>query len=47
MSGALSPTGNRSESTRRAISPAALFVNVTARRFLGETPRSPVSQAMR
>ena len=47
MSGAFSPTGSRSDSTRRAISPAALLVNVTARRLRGETPSSPVSQAIR
>ncbi len=47
MSGAFSPTGSSSDSTRRAISPAALLVNVTARRFRGDTPSSPVSQAIR
>src|SRR5439155_113412 len=45
--GARIPTGASSASTRRAISPAALLVNVTARTFLGCTPRTPTSHAIR
>src|SRR2546427_1653370 len=37
ISGARIPTGTTSSSTRRAISPAALLVNVTARTFFGCT----------
>src|SRR5206468_3313381 len=47
ISGARIPTGATSSSTRRAISPAALLVNVTARTFFGCTPRTPRSQAIR
>src|SRR5712664_1048637 len=47
MSGARMPPGARRSSTRRAISPAALFVKVTARTCLGCTPRTPRSQAIR
>src|SRR5438552_10726607 len=45
--GARIPAGSRSASTRRAISLAALLVNVTARRFRGERDCPPVSQAIR
>src|SRR3990172_1299070 len=47
ISGAGIPAGSSRASTRRAISPAALFVNVTARTCLGWTPRTPRSQAIR
>src|SRR5574341_415723 len=46
-SGARIPAGASSASTRRAISPAALLVNVTASTRLGSTPRTPRSQAIR
>src|SRR5256884_2633235 len=45
--GARIPSGASSASTRRAISPAALFVNVTARTFFGCTPRTLRSHAIR
>src|SRR5882672_2659817 len=45
--GALMPAGSRSASTRRAISLAALLVNVTARRFRDDRDWAPVSQAIR
>src|SRR5437764_10896093 len=47
MTGAPMPAGSSSSSTRRAISPAALFVKVTARTCFGGTPRTPRSQAIR
>src|SRR5436190_8718529 len=47
MTGAPMPAGSRSSSTRRAISPAALFVKVTARTCFGGTPRTPRSHAIR
>src|SRR3989442_463231 len=47
ISGAGIPRGATSSPTRRAISPAALLVNVTARTFFGCTPRTPRSQAIR
>src|SRR5436309_2358443 len=47
ISGARIPTAASNSSTRRAISPAALLVNVTARTFLGCTPRTPRSHAIR
>src|SRR2546430_4904705 len=47
ISGAWIPIGASNASTRRAISPAALLVNVTARTFFGCTPRTPRSHAIR
>src|SRR5438105_2607327 len=47
MSGARIPAGASSASTRRAISPAALLVKVTARTWRGCTPRTPSRWAMR
>src|SRR6267378_4745733 len=47
MSGARMPAGASSASTRRAISPAALLVKVTARTWRGCTPRTPSRCAMR
>src|SRR5579872_7004235 len=47
MSGLASEAWPMSLSTRSAISPAALFVKVTARMESGATPRWSISQAMR
>src|SRR5262245_53845737 len=47
MRGGRMPAGSAMSSTRRRISPAALFVNVTASTRRGCTPSTPRSQAMR
>src|SRR5213594_3517228 len=47
ISGAAIPTGASRSPNRRAISPAALLVNVTARTFFGWTPRTAKSQTIR
>src|SRR3990172_3316754 len=47
MRGGRIPAGSTSSSTRRRISPAALFVNVTARTWRGWTPSTPRRKAMR
>src|SRR5260370_31853922 len=47
MGGAGRRGGAGRSAPRRAISPAALFVKVTARTCLGCTPRTPRSQAIR
>src|SRR3989338_6081539 len=47
ISGAGIPAGSSRAATRRAISPAALFGNVTEGTCLGWAPRPPRSQAIR